>query len=287
MSVRARRPDAIRCARRRPPRRRDFDFVAATDHLHGVSPTYETWTMLAWMAAGTSRIGVARGCSACRTAVPRCWPSWPRLSTGSGGRLILGLGAGASDEEFLGFGLGSRSPREKIDGLAEALEVIRGVWTRPGFTYNGRIYRTDRAELTSKPERRIPIWLGTFGNRALEVTGRLADGWIPSLGHATPDRLPAMHDRVLAAARTAGRDPRSITCALNLRIRLEDRPENRPTDDPDVVSGPPKAVAERLLTFAGMGFDTLNLIVAGDDQSEQTRRIADEVIPALRSAVER
>ena len=48
------------------------------------------------------------------------------------------------------------------------------MWTQPGFTFTGRIYRTDRAELTPKPERRIPIWLGTFGNRALQVTGRLA-----------------------------------------------------------------------------------------------------------------
>jgi alkanesulfonate monooxygenase SsuD/methylene tetrahydromethanopterin reductase-like flavin-dependent oxidoreductase (luciferase family) len=265
-----------------------FDFVSATDHLHGRSPTYETWTMLAWMAAGTSRIGVATRVLGLPYRSPavlaKMAETFDRLS---GGRLILGLGAGASDEEFLGFGLGSRSPREKIDALAEALEVIRGVWTRPGFTFTGRFYRTDRAELTPKPGRRIPIWLGTFGNRALEVTGRLADGWIPSLGHATPDRLPAMRDRVLAAARDAGRDPGSITCALNLRIRLQDQPEDRPVDDPDVVSGPPAAVAERLLTFAGMGFDTLNLIVGGDDPSEQTRRIADEVIPAVRSTVGR
>src|SRR6266487_5857669 len=85
----------------------------------------------------------------------------------------------ASDDEFRGFGLGVRSPREKVDGLEEAVRVIRGMWTTPGFTFEGRLYRTDGAQLEPRPDRRIPIWLGTFGDRALNVTGRLADGWIP------------------------------------------------------------------------------------------------------------
>jgi alkanesulfonate monooxygenase SsuD/methylene tetrahydromethanopterin reductase-like flavin-dependent oxidoreductase (luciferase family) len=90
-----------------------FDFVSASDHLHGVSPTYETWTMLAWIAASTTRIGVATrvlGLPYRNPAVlAKMAETFDRLS---GGRLILGL-AGASDEEFRGFGLGVRSRARK------------------------------------------------------------------------------------------------------------------------------------------------------------------------------
>jgi len=191
------------------------------------------------------------------------------------------LGAGASDDEFRAFGLGVRPPRDKVDGLAEAVRIIRGVWTQASFTFGGRLYQTDAAELTPKPDRRIPIWLGTFGNRALDVTGRLADGWIPSLGHVSLEQVKVMRGRMLRAAHAGGRDPAEITCALNLQIRLEDRPGT----DPEKVSGPPDAVAERLLEFAGMGFSALNLITAGPGEDKQRERIAREVIPAVRSAI--
>jgi len=258
-----------------------FDFVSASDHLHGVSPTYETWTMLAWIAASTTRIGVATRVLGLPYRNPAVLAKMAEtLDRLSGGRLILGLGAGASDEEFRGFGLGVRTPREKVDGLEDAVRIIKGVWTQPSFTYRGRLYHTDAAELTPKPDRRIPIWLGTFGNRALDVTGRLADGWIPSLGHAPPEQVTVMRGRMLAAAHAAGRDPAEITCGYNVVIRLEDRA----VADPGTVAGPPDVVTERLIEFARMGFNALNLIVAGPGHDEQLERIAREVIPAVRSA---
>lgn len=106
----------------------------------------------------------------------------------SGGRLILGLGGGALDEEFRAFGLGVRSPRDKVDGLEDAVCIAQGMRSQRTFTFEGRLYRTDSADMEPKPDRRIPIWLGTRGNRALALTGRLADGWIPSLGYAPPER---------------------------------------------------------------------------------------------------
>jgi alkanesulfonate monooxygenase SsuD/methylene tetrahydromethanopterin reductase-like flavin-dependent oxidoreductase (luciferase family) len=154
-----------------------FDLVSASDHLHGRQPTFEPWTMLSWIAAATSRIHLATRV----LAVPYRHPavlakmaeSFDRLS---GGRLILGLGGGAVDDEFRAFGLGVRSARDKVDGLEEAIRIARGVWSQPRFTFQGRLYRTDGAELAPKPDRRIPVWLGTYGNRALALTGRLADG---------------------------------------------------------------------------------------------------------------
>jgi probable F420-dependent oxidoreductase len=257
-----------------------FDFVSVNDHMHGPEPRYEVWTMLSWIAAATSRIRVATRVLGMPyrppAVVAKMAESFDRLS---GGRLILGLGAGASDEEFHALGLEVRPPREKLEGLEEGIRIMRGLWSESSFTLNGRLYRTDQAELEPKPDHRIPIWLGTFGYRALAVTGRLADGWIPSLELAPPDRVPAMRSRMLAAAREARRDPDEITCAYNLVIRVGDSPDPRPF----VVSGRDDAVAERLLSFVNIGFTAFNFITTGSGQSEQMERLAREVIPTVRA----
>jgi probable F420-dependent oxidoreductase len=258
-----------------------FDFVGTNDHPHGGSPSFEAWTLLTWIAAATSRIRVATRVLATPLRPPpmvaKMAESLDRLS---GGRLILGLGGGSMDEEFAAFGLGVRSPREKVDGLEEAIRILRGMWSEERFTFSGRLYRTEGARIEPKPGHPVPIWLGTYGNRALAVTGRLADGWIPSLGFASPEQIPAMRDRVLAAARDAGRDPAEITCAYNLAVRVDEHAEPRP----DTVTGPPDAVAARLLGFLELGFTALSFIPIGPDPAEQAERLAREVLPALRAA---
>jgi alkanesulfonate monooxygenase SsuD/methylene tetrahydromethanopterin reductase-like flavin-dependent oxidoreductase (luciferase family) len=258
-----------------------FDFVGTNDHLHGSSPSFETWTLLTWIAAATSRIRVATRVLATPMRPPpvvaKMAESLDRLS---GGRLILGLGGGSMDEEFAAFGLGARSARDKVDGMEEAIRILRGMWSQERFSFSGRLYRTEGARIEPKPDRRIPIWLGTYGNRALAVTGRLADGWIPSLGFAAPEQIPAMRERVLAAARDAGRDPAEITCAYNLAVRVDERAEPRP----DTVTGPPDVVVDQLLGFLELGFTALNFIPVGPDPAAQVQRLAGEVLPALRAA---
>jgi alkanesulfonate monooxygenase SsuD/methylene tetrahydromethanopterin reductase-like flavin-dependent oxidoreductase (luciferase family) len=258
-----------------------FDFVSASDHLHGRRPTYEPWTMLSWIAAATSRVRVATRVLGVPYRPPavlaKMAETFDRLS---GGRLILGLGGGAVDEEFRAFGLPARSPRDKVDGLEETVRIARGMWSRPGFSFEGRLYRTDGADLEPKPDRRIPIWLGTYGDRALALTGRLADGWIPSLGYAPPERVVAMRERVLAAAVAAGRDPGEITCAYNVGVRVDDRAAAGP--DASVVVGAAGAVTERLLGFSSLGFDAFSLVPVGPGEQEQAERLGREVVPALR-----
>ena len=70
------------------------------------------------------------------------------------------------------------------------------------------------------PAHRIGIWLGAYGPRMLRVAGRLADGWLPSLGFGrlTEDELAARHEEIDAAARAAGRVPEDIRRALNVTL---------------------------------------------------------------------
>ena len=258
-----------------------FDFVSANDHMHGPDPRSEAWTMLSWIAAATTRIRVATRVLGVPfrhpSVVAKMAETFDRLS---GGRLILGLGAGASDEEFRTLGLPVATARDKVDGLAEAIRIIRGLWFDPSFTFQGRHYRTDAAILEPKLEGRIPIWLGTYGPRALRVTGQLADGWIPSLELAPPEQVPAMRERIAAAAREAGRDPDGVVGVYNLEIRVDDRL----VDEPFVLWGRPNRIAERLAGFVDLGFTAFNFIPFGPDTSDQAERLAREVVPAVRAA---
>jgi alkanesulfonate monooxygenase SsuD/methylene tetrahydromethanopterin reductase-like flavin-dependent oxidoreductase (luciferase family) len=260
-----------------------FDFVSANDHPCGTNPNYETWTMLSWIAASTSRVKVASRVLGVPYRAPamvaKMAESLDRLS---GGRLILGLGGGYSDEEFRAFGLRVPSPRQKVDGLEDAMHITRGLWSQRKFSYEGRQYHTEAAELEPKPEHPIPIWLGTYGPRALALTGRLANGWIPTLSpDAPPERIPAMRDAILDAANQAGRDADAITCVYNLQIRVDDRVE----PDPYTVSGTPDAIVDRLVDFVELGFGAMNLSPIGPNLDGQIERLGHEIVPEIRRAV--
>ena len=258
-----------------------YDFVSAADHPTGDSPSYETTVMLTWIAARTSRIKVASRV----LAVPFRRPAMvakiaASLDVLSGGRFILGLGAGYSDQEITALGGTALSPAGKIDGLAEAIQIIRGAWTHSGYTQDGHYHSVRDLKMEPKPLRAIPVWLGTFGPRALAVTGRLADGWIPSLGYMPTEQIPAMRHRIDAAAQAAGRRPGDIRSILNLSIRID--PDAQPR--PDSVTGSCRQVTGQLRDLLGLGFTGFNFILSDPDRIASMRQIAHDVLPALRVA---
>jgi alkanesulfonate monooxygenase SsuD/methylene tetrahydromethanopterin reductase-like flavin-dependent oxidoreductase (luciferase family) len=257
-----------------------YDFVSAADHPCGPSPSYETTIMLTWIAARTSRIKVASRV----LAVPFRRPAMvaklaASLDLLSGGRFILGLGAGYSDQEIAALGAPGLSPAGKIDGLAEAIQVIRGAWTQSSYTQDGRHYSVHDLEMEPKPTPPIPVWLGTFGPRALAVTGRLADGWIPSLGYMPAEEFPAMRHRIDAAAEAAGRRADEIRGILNVSIHID--PDAQP--QPDTVTGSATQVVSQLRGLLGLGFTGFNFILSGPDRIAGMQRIAEDVLPLLRS----
>ena len=255
-----------------------FDFVSVTDHLHGTHPTFETWTLLCYVGAATERVRLVTNVLGlpyrAPTVTAKMAESLDRLS---GGRFVLGLGAGGADVEFDGFGVAIRTPGEKVDALIEALDVIRGLWREQAYTFGGDHYRAWQAQLEPKPDRPIPIWLGAYGPRMLEVVGRFADGWLPSMPFAGPDVIPAMMQDVLYAASESGRDPSRITKAYNVPVRV-----GKPTKRPGIVAGEPDVVVDQLRWLGDeLGFDALNIWPVGEE-AEQRQRFAEEVLPHLR-----
>ena len=257
-----------------------LDFVSVSDHPAIGDPTHEPWTLLSWIAASTSRIRVATKV----LGVPFRWPAMiakmaETLDRLSDGRLILGLGGGYDDREMHSLGVGTRTPGEKVDGLEETIRILRGLWSEAEFSFQGRRYEIDRAQMQPKPTHPIPIWLGTYGPRALALTGRLADGWVPSLGFLDPANIPPLRARIVDAARQAGRAPEQITFVCNLAIQLDGA---RPAE-PSIVSGSTAQILERLTEIRELGFTSMNFNLSGGSRSEQLQRLAEEILPSLRA----
>jgi alkanesulfonate monooxygenase SsuD/methylene tetrahydromethanopterin reductase-like flavin-dependent oxidoreductase (luciferase family) len=263
-----------------------FDMVSFPDHLHGERPSAEPWTALTWAAAATDRIAVMPNVLALPYRPPAVTAKMAEtLDRLSSGRLVLGLGTGGYDAEFAAFGLAERTPGQKVSALAEALRIVRGLWSGPSVTLDGTHYHVREARIEPRPERPIPVWLGSYGSRGLRLTGALADGWIPSLGRMDLGQLRAMRTEVRAAAEAAGRDPDEITCAVNLVVAYGepgDRGMQSAAGSSAVwrpVSGGSEAIAERLTEVVQAGFTFLNVVL--DDPADR-ERFASEVIPVVR-----
>jgi probable F420-dependent oxidoreductase len=255
-----------------------FDLFCVADHLHGGNPTPEPWTALTWIAAVTGRIGVMTNVLGLPYRAPAVTAKMAEtLDRLSGGRLVLGLGTGGYDHEFSAFGLAERSPGQKVGALSEAVQIIRGLWQEPGFSFEGDYFRVREARIEPRPAGPIPIWLGSYGPRALRITGALADGWIPSLGRLSLDEAAAMRATVRAAAQDAGRDPDEVTCAANLMVDFT--ADRAPDQDGSRITGTSEAVARRLILIARAGFTFLNVVLA---DAEARERFAAEVMPAVR-----
>src|SRR5918996_88271 len=108
----------------------------------------------------------------------------------------LGLGAGAFWEAIGAMGGPVRSGREALEALEEAIGIIRAFWSgERTIAFEGRHYSVRGLHPGPPPAHPIGIWLGVGKPRALALTGRLADGWVPSLSWATPEIVPAMMRR--------------------------------------------------------------------------------------------
>src|SRR5215469_10658079 len=142
----------------------------------------------------------------------------------SGGRLIAGLGSGWFNDEFTAYGYGSGSDSERIERLAEAICVLKAMWTQEEPSYRGRYYTIDKAYNFPKPLQKPhpPIMIGGAGRKVLEIAAREAD--IVNLVSSAPAanrggrfdkaKLRRRLEMLREFARSAGRDPDSIEIAV-------------------------------------------------------------------------
>ncbi|MEA9987024.1 LLM class flavin-dependent oxidoreductase [Subtercola sp. RTI3] len=242
-----------------------YDLVTFQDHPY--QPSFlDTWTLMSWVAAQTTRIHIAPNVLSTPMRPPAVTArAAASLDLLSGGRFDLALGAGAFWDAIEAMGARRLTPGQAVDALSEAIDVIKGIWTtddRSPLVAGGEYYAVRGAKRGPAPAHDIPLWVGAYKPRMLRLTGSKADGWLPSLAYLKPGDLAEGNARIDDAAQGAGRDPREVRRLLNI--------------GGDVT-------LEQLLALA-LDDGIATFILAADDPSLM-QRFAEEVIPALREQV--
>ncbi len=259
-----------------------YDLITVQDHPYQ-RRFYDTWTLLSYLGARTERITLVPTVASLPLRPPAVLAkSAATLDLLTGGRLQLGLGAGAFWEAIEAMGGPRRSPGEAVDALDEAIDVIRAMWSEErSVRVGGEHYRLAGTRPGPQPRAGLGIWLGAYGPRMLELTGRKADGWQPSSSFLGTDRVGAAAARIDEAARRAGRDPGAIRKVYNVQGMITDQ-----RGDKDLL-GPVAHWVDRLVAFVRE--DGLNGFAfwPDDDHERQLALFAEQVVPGVRAALGR
>jgi alkanesulfonate monooxygenase SsuD/methylene tetrahydromethanopterin reductase-like flavin-dependent oxidoreductase (luciferase family) len=252
-----------------------LDLLGVQDHPYQ-RRFLDTWATLWSLVSATARIRVFPDvtCLPLRPA-PVLAKTAASLDVLSGGRVEMGLGAGAFWDAIEAYGGPRLAPAEALEALEEAIDVLRLLWTEGrGVQYRGNHYQLRGAQPGPLPAHRIEIWLGVGGPKAVALAGRVADGWLPSLGPVSKDGLLDLHSRLDDAAASAGRDPADVRRLLNV--------------SGDFAAGANEKWIDQFTELAVMyGIDTFIAAPQGPDKLAQLQRYANDVVPAVREHVAR
>ena len=261
--------------------RAGLDLVTFQDHPY--QPAFhDTWTLLSYVASRTQKIHVSGNVLNLPLRQPAVLArSAASLDLLSGGRFELGLGAGAFWDGIAAMGGRRLTPGQAVVALEEAIQIIREIWDvnqRSGVRVNRKYYQVNGAKRGPAPAHDIGIWLGAYKPKMLNLTGRVADGVLPSLPGLPggPADLTAMNQHIDEGALSAGRQPSDVRRLLNISGQFA-------RTGSALLNGPPRQWAEQLaeitLTYGVSGY-----ILAADD-APTIELFAAEVAPATRELV--
>ncbi len=198
-----------------------LDLVTYQDHPY--QPRFhDTLALLAWTAAVTERVRLASLVHSLPMRAPAVLArAAASIDILSGGRLEVGLGAGTFWDAVEAMGGPRRSPGEALEALEDGIDVIRGIWdvsTTERLEAGGDHYRISGAKRGPAPAHAMEIWVGAYGPRMMDLIGRKADGWVPSIGRISPEDLADRTRRIDEAAASVGRSPSEIRRIANLGL---------------------------------------------------------------------
>ena len=243
---------------------------------------WDAWSLLAALAAVTDRVGLgplvaccgfgSAGLLARRAAA---------IQEISGGRLVLGLGAGWNETEFRAFGV----PFDhRASRFSESFEVIRRLLAGERVTVEGRFERVEGAVLLPLPHVPVPLMVGSTGERVLRVALPHVDAWniwYDWYGN-TPEGFSRASDRVSQLVGEAGREPADVARSATVFVAFEDGPRDRPhASHVSALTGSPETIASGLKEFAAAGLEEAILVVS--PITERTIRTLGDTLSSLNS----
>ena len=264
-----------------------FDSIWVGDHLlyrgddRPERGPWDAWTTLSALAAETDRVhlGPLVACAAFHPPgiLARMAATIDEIS---GGRFVLGIGAGWNRAEFDAFGI---EYDRRASRFEEAFDVIRRLLDGERVTAQGRFYRVEDAVLLPTPARRVPLMVGSNGDRLLRTALPHVDAWntwFEDYGN-TPEGFAALNDRVSARARDVERDPAEVTRSACALVVLDGEARERLVpDNVSPIQGSASAMADRLRALADAGADEVILVVS--PITERSIRSFGEVLAPLR-----
>jgi alkanesulfonate monooxygenase SsuD/methylene tetrahydromethanopterin reductase-like flavin-dependent oxidoreductase (luciferase family) len=250
-----------------------YDTIWLGDHLlyrYGdgtTRGTWEVWTLLSAIAASTSRIRLGPLVAATAFHAPAMLAKLAAtVDEVSGGRLIVGLGAGWNETEFRAFGF----PFDhRIDRFEEAFTIVRTLLREGRIDFEGRYFQARDCELLPRPSRPggPPLLVGSRGERMLRITLPHVDAWnvwFTDTGN-DPAGVPALRELVDAACLDIGRDPAEVERTVAALVALSGgtgRVQADPTKSGvPALAGPPEVIAEALRAYAREGIAEVQLVL--------------------------
>lgn len=266
-----------------------LDHFSLSDHPY-LGERLDAYAAIGFILGRTERItGFANVSNLPTRPAPMLARTVTSLSARSGGRVILGMGAGGLWDRISDMGVPKLSPGEAVDAFEEAIVLVKKLsGGGPPVTYRGAHYRVN--EIAPAPVAAPPVWTGSVGPKSLAATGRVADGWIP--GRAADwrsERYRTSRPVIDEAAEAAGRDPREIRTVYNLPGRITDRPLAATRDrNGRWIGGSADQwideLTEAVLEYGASGF-TLFSSGGGAQDLVSLARWGQEIVPAVREAV--
>ena len=301
-----------------------FDVVGVSDHFQpwrhngGHSPAVIPW--LGAMTQATSRVALG---TSVMTPMLRYHPSivaqsFATLNSLAPGRIFLGIGTGEAMNEVPATGAEFPAPKERRLRMAEAVELMRRLWSEERVDFEGEYYRTEKATVYDRPDAPIPVFFAASGPLAAKLAGRTGDGFICTSGKA-PELYETLLENVAAGAAEAGRDVSDIRRMIEVKVSydhdldyayeacgfwaalslsseqktgIEDPLEMERVADANIanahtrfiVSNDPEEVAARIKPYLDLGFQDLVIHAPGHDQRRFLKQFSADVLPLLQGA---
>jgi len=301
---------------------RGLDVIAVSDHFQpwrhhgGHSPAVLPW--LGALAARTERavLGTSVLTPTLRYQPAVVAQAFATLGCLAPGRVFLGVGTGEAMNETPVTGDAFPGVKERRLRLAEAVKLMRALWTGERVDFQGEYYRTEQATVYDRPDEPVPVFIAASGPLAAKLAGRAGDGLIVTSG-----KKPELYEELTAAAaegaEKAGRDPGAVARMIEVKLSydrdadfardacrwwaalaltpeeksgIEDPVEMERAADAAadrahtrfIVSADPDEVVERIAPYVDLGFTRLVFHFPDNDQQRQISAFCDDVLPRLR-----
>lgn len=269
-----------------------FDTAWMIDHLQdGTADMLESFTTIAYLAAlhPQLKFGQAVICQSFRNPALLAKMA-ATLQFLSGGRFILGLGAGWNEEEYRAYGYDFPPAAVRVEQLEETIQIVRAMWTQERATFQGRRYQVLNAACEPKPEPLPPLIIGAFKPKMLRMTAKYADGWdVSSTGI---ERYQRMTETFAKACAEVGRDPATVrrswsggcACAATqaeAEAIAGDLYSARNMEEDFGFVGTPQQIIAQMEPFIALGVESFLLDCGGFPNLTTLELLVHEVLPLI------